>query len=217
MGIGKIALYDPGCADARAVRGPGIAVAVHWIFWKATPRSVDTFFRRGQLVSASLYSLGHGGNDAQKTMGIIFALLVATAVAQPDSVAKPSAETPADAAPIIFNEPPDHKKFPTEVVLACHLAMGLGTLFGGWRIVKTMGQASSVCGPSMVSVPRPAPRPPSCYGGPRHSGQHHAHDHGGHRRRRFPEATQCRGAGGSPGRSCGRGSSRFRAPRLFQH
>jgi PiT family inorganic phosphate transporter len=97
-----------------------IAVAVAWIFRRATPRRVDYLFRRGQLVSAALYSLGHGGNDAQKTMGIIFVLLIAasqggTAFATPGEV-------------------------PTEVVLACHLAMGIGTLFGGWRIVKTMGQ-----------------------------------------------------------------------------
>src|SRR5205814_1599660 len=58
--------------------GLTIAVAVHWIFCKARPRFVDTFFRRGQLVSAALYSLGHGGNDAQKTMGIIFVLLLAS-------------------------------------------------------------------------------------------------------------------------------------------
>ena len=87
------------------IAGLAMAVAVHWIFWKATPRSVDTFFRRGQLVSASLYSLGHGGNDAQKTMGIIFALLVATAAAQPDSVARAEAAS-AEDAPVIFNTPP---------------------------------------------------------------------------------------------------------------
>jgi inorganic phosphate transporter, PiT family len=102
------------------VTGVLIATAVHWIFRRASPRSVDKFFRRGQLVSAALYSLGHGGNDAQKTMGIILLLLIAASqggsrFATPETV-------------------------PTEVVLGCHLAMGLGTLFGGWRIVKTMGQ-----------------------------------------------------------------------------
>ena len=81
---------------------------------------MDTIFRRGQLVSAALYSLGHGGNDAQKTMGIILALLV-------------SASQGVEAFPT-----PQH--VPTEVVVACYVAMGLGTLFGGWRIVKTMGQ-----------------------------------------------------------------------------
>ena len=81
---------------------------------------MDRWFRRGQLLSASLYSLGHGGNDAQKTMGIIFMLLIA-----------------ASQGGATFATP---KEVPTEVVLACQAAMGLGTLFGGWRIVKTMGQ-----------------------------------------------------------------------------
>lgn len=97
-----------------------IAVAVMWIFRRATPRRVDSTFRRGQLLSAALYSLGHGGNDAQKTMGVIFLLLIG-----------------ASQGGSAFSAPPD---VPTEVVLACHLAMALGTLFGGWRIVKTMGQ-----------------------------------------------------------------------------
>src|SRR5437764_830116 len=74
----------------------------------------------GQFFSAAFFSLGHGGNDAQKTMGIIFVLLLAA-----------SRQTGAFTAP---------EKVPLEVVLACHLAMGLGTFFGGWRIVKTMGQ-----------------------------------------------------------------------------
>ena len=125
-GIGKTTLMIVLAPTLGLIAGLAIAVAVHWIFWKATPRGVDKFFRRGQLVSASLYSLGHGGNDAQKTMGIIFALLLATYA--------------ANAAPDAFAEEPTHARFPTEVVLACHLAMGLGTLFGGWRIVKTMGQ-----------------------------------------------------------------------------
>src|SRR5262245_21176994 len=96
--------------------GLAIAVAVMWTFRRTTPRNVDKFFRRGQLVSAALYSLGHGGNDAQKTMGIILLLLV------------------------INGALPSKAHVPTEVVLACHVAMGVGTLFGGWRIVKTMGQ-----------------------------------------------------------------------------
>ena len=106
--------------------GFGIAVAVYWIFRNARPRSVDTIFRRGQLLSAALYSLGHGGNDAQKTMGIILLLLMS---AVPE-------------APSAFADGTEVKKMevPTEVVLGCHLAMGLGTLMGGWRIVKTMGQ-----------------------------------------------------------------------------
>jgi PiT family inorganic phosphate transporter len=100
--------------------GMMIAVAVSWLFRHASPRRVDWLFRRGQLLSAAFYSLGHGGNDAQKTMGIIFVLLLAT------------------GAPLATHE--GKAQVPTEVVLACHAAMGLGTLFGGWRIVKTMGQ-----------------------------------------------------------------------------
>jgi inorganic phosphate transporter, PiT family len=89
--------------------------AVFWIFRRATPAKVDRWFRRGQLVSAALYSLGHGGNDAQKTMGIITVLLFSTGYLGQE-----------------FH-------VPLWVVLSCHAAMGLGTLSGGWRIVKTMG------------------------------------------------------------------------------
>jgi PiT family inorganic phosphate transporter len=92
-----------------------LMVAVFWIFRRFTPARVDALFRRGQLVSAALYSLGHGGNDAQKTMGIITVLLYANGML---------GET--------FH-------VPLWVVLACHAAMALGTLSGGWRIVRTMG------------------------------------------------------------------------------
>lgn len=119
-GIGKTVVFIFLAPLIGLVTGLVIAVAVYWLFRKATPRRVDRTFRRGQLLSAALYSLGHGGNDAQKTMGVIFALLVA-----------------ASANGAAFARPND---VPTEVVLACHTAMGIGTLFGGWRIVKTMGQ-----------------------------------------------------------------------------
>jgi len=169
--------------------GLGIAIAVYWIFQHARPRSVDTIFRRGQLVSAALYSLGHGGNDAQKTMGIIFVLLIAAtqtnrnlewrdryAVTEasfkalkdlPEKQRVPN-EVQAKLTPlqdVYFTKyddfkaelvkvlpatelktyearivkVSDHSQVPTEMVLLCHLAMGLGTLMGGWRIVKTMG------------------------------------------------------------------------------
>src|SRR5687767_9998266 len=95
-------------------------VAVHWIFRRVSPHSVDRFFRKGQLVSAALYSLGHGGNDAQKTMGIITAVLVAGGLL---------GSGPGGALPEI----------PTWVVLSAHAAIALGTLSGGWRIVHTMG------------------------------------------------------------------------------
>jgi inorganic phosphate transporter, PiT family len=119
-GIGKTMAFILLAPLIGMVTGLAIAVAVAWLFRWASPRHVDKLFRRGQLLSASLYSLGHGGNDAQKTMGIIFVLLIAA--------------SQGDAA---FKTP---TQVPTEVVLACHTAMGFGTLFGGWRIVKTMGQ-----------------------------------------------------------------------------
>jgi PiT family inorganic phosphate transporter len=102
------------------ILGFSIMVAILWIFRKFSPDRVDRIFRKGQLMSAALYSLGHGGNDAQKTMGIITAVLVAGNQLQ----------TGADGA-----LPP----IPLWVVLSCHAAIALGTLSGGWRIVHTMG------------------------------------------------------------------------------
>jgi inorganic phosphate transporter, PiT family len=92
-----------------------LMTAASLFFFRSTPRKVDMWSRRMQFVSASLYSLGHGGNDAQKTMGIIAVLLF--------------------SAGMLGGE----FHVPLWVVLSCHAAMGLGTLFGGWRIVKTMG------------------------------------------------------------------------------
>ena len=92
-------------------------VAVSWICRRSSPLRVDNWFRRLQLVSAGLYSLGHGGNDAQKTIGIIWMLLIASGHA-----------AASDSMP------------PAWVIWCCYLAIGAGTLFGGWRIVKTMGQ-----------------------------------------------------------------------------
>jgi PiT family inorganic phosphate transporter len=89
--------------------------AVHWAFWKKTPSQVDHIFRKGQLLSAALYSLGHGSNDAQKTMGIVAGLLFSAGML-------------------------DHFYVPLWVRLSCCGAIALGTMFGGWRIVKTMGQ-----------------------------------------------------------------------------
>ncbi|MGI9054696.1 MAG: inorganic phosphate transporter [Pyrinomonadaceae bacterium] len=95
-------------------------VAVYWIFHRVSVKKVDKVFRIGQLFSAAAFSLGHGGNDAQKTMGIITIVLVAGGFLQ---------MTPAGKLPEI----------PLWVVLTAHAAIGLGTLSGGWRIVKTMG------------------------------------------------------------------------------
>lgn len=122
-GIGLICLFIVLAPLIGFILGSGIAIAVMWIFRYFTAAKVDRIFRGGQLVSAALFSLGHGGNDAQKTMGIIFVLLIAS------SNYGDNFPTPATV--------------PTEVVLACHFAMGLGTLMGGWKIVKTMGQRIS--------------------------------------------------------------------------
>ncbi len=97
--------------------GSIIMLIVSWTFVKSTPRKVDTWFRRLQLASAAAYSLGHGGNDAQKTMGIIWMLLIAAGYV-----------SASDTHP------------PAWVIISCYAAIAFGTLFGGWRIVKTMGQ-----------------------------------------------------------------------------
>jgi inorganic phosphate transporter, PiT family len=90
-------------------------VAVSWIFFRRSPYVVDQWFRRLQLVSSALYSIGHGSNDAQKTMGLIWLMLISAGVTSRDHL-------------------------PFWVVASCYTAMSMGTLFGGWRIVKTMGQ-----------------------------------------------------------------------------
>jgi inorganic phosphate transporter, PiT family len=97
--------------------GSLMMVAVAWICRRVRPSRVDKWFRRLQLVSAGAYSLGHGGNDAQKTIGIIWMLLLATGYA-----------AAGDKSP------------PSWVIWSCYGAIGAGTMFGGWRIVKTMGQ-----------------------------------------------------------------------------
>ena len=93
----------------------GLVLTVSWFFVRSTPLAVDGYFRICQFASASALSLGHGGNDAQKTMGIIAALLFSQGLLGGEFYV------------------------PLSVVLACQAAMGLGTLFGGWRIVRTMG------------------------------------------------------------------------------
>jgi PiT family inorganic phosphate transporter len=97
--------------------GSMMMVIVAWAFRRSRPSRVDKWFRRLQLVSAGAYSLGHGGNDAQKTIGIIWMLLIATGYT-----------AAVDKSP------------PMWVIVCCYTAIGAGTMFGGWRIVKTMGQ-----------------------------------------------------------------------------
>jgi PiT family inorganic phosphate transporter len=120
----KVIVWDGVTKTAAAIIGSpalGFVLAlvlvllVSWIFVRVRPAAVDRVFRSLQFVSASLYSLGHGGNDAQKTMGIIAVLLYAHAGGQGGF------------------------SVPLWVVLSCQTAMALGTLFGGWRIVHTMG------------------------------------------------------------------------------
>ena len=105
------------------VLGIALMISVSWLWVRSTPRRVDRWFRRLQLVSAALYSIGHGGNDAQKTMGIIWMLLLS-------------------AGTLGANDP-----LPLWVVFACYGTIAIGTLFGGWRIVKTMGQKITLLKP----------------------------------------------------------------------
>jgi PiT family inorganic phosphate transporter len=123
VGIGAIVWSGVGKTAAAIVLSPltGLAIALmlvlflSWAFLRVAPARVDGIFRRAQFVSASLYSLGHGGNDAQKTMGIIAALLAA------------------------HGQLSGAFHVPFWVVVSCNGAMALGTLLGGWRIVRTMG------------------------------------------------------------------------------
>jgi PiT family inorganic phosphate transporter len=98
------------------ILGGLLLVVVSWLFRRAAPRRIDRWFRRLQLFSAAAYSLGHGGNDAQKTIGIIWVLLIAAGTLGPKD------------------------EVPIWVIVSCYVAIALGTFFGGWRIVKTMGQ-----------------------------------------------------------------------------
>ncbi len=122
---GTAPLLAPGIIKAAAfiivspllgmLLGALLMLLVSWICFRQTPRRVDRWFRRLQLVSSAAYSLGHGSNDAQKTMGIIWLLLISAGVTGKDHL-------------------------PAWVIISCYIAIGLGTMFGGWRIVKTMGQ-----------------------------------------------------------------------------
>lgn len=96
-------------------------LCVYWLNRHSNPGHVDKSFRKYQLFSAALYSIGHGANDAQKTMGVILALMIAAGAIEPSS-------------PLSLHNPET-----AWIIVTCHLAMSLGTAFGGWRIVKTMG------------------------------------------------------------------------------
>jgi inorganic phosphate transporter, PiT family len=116
-GIWKTVIFIFVSPTLGFILGSLMMVIVSNVFRSTRPSRVDKWFRRLQLVSAGAYSLGHGGNDAQKTIGIIWMLLIATGYVAVGATSPPG-----------------------WVVIACYLAIGLGTMFGGWRIVKTMGQ-----------------------------------------------------------------------------
>ncbi|MDQ7989273.1 MAG: inorganic phosphate transporter [Candidatus Dactylopiibacterium sp.] len=115
-GIAKVVAFIVISPMLGVLLGSLMMLAVSWICVNKTPMKVDRWFRRLQLVSAGAYSLGHGGNDAQKTIGIIWLLLLAGGYLQPG------------------------EEVPNWVIITCYTAIGLGTLFGGWRIVRTMGE-----------------------------------------------------------------------------
>ena len=115
-GITKTVIFIFVSPILGLILGVTLGTAVYWVCRKSTPGKVDHLFRKGQLLSAALYSMGHGANDAQKTMGIIASLLFSAGLLQGE-----------------FH-------VPFYVVLLCQTAIALGTMFGGWRIVKTMGQ-----------------------------------------------------------------------------
>jgi inorganic phosphate transporter, PiT family len=120
QGFLKIVPYIVIAPIIGLILGRLMMMLVYAIFRKASPRGVDRFFRRGQLISASIFSFSHGMNDAQKTMGIILALLISANY------------YPATTAGVKTH-------VPLWVILSCHAAIALGTYFGGWRIVKTLG------------------------------------------------------------------------------
>ena len=115
-GVGKTVLFIFVSPLMGFVLGGLLLVMVSWISRKSSPSRIDRWFRRLQLASAGAYSLGHGGNDAQKTIGIIWVLLIAA------------------------NVPGAKETVPAWVIVSCYVAIALGTFVGGWRIVKTMGQ-----------------------------------------------------------------------------
>jgi len=114
-GIVKTAVFIVVSPLLGMTLGALLMIGVSWACVRSAPRKVDARFRRLQLLSSAAYSIGHGSNDAQKTMGIIWLLLISAGVTTKESL-------------------------PIWVILGCYIAMALGTMFGGWRIVKTMGQ-----------------------------------------------------------------------------
>ncbi|MCC6932605.1 MAG: inorganic phosphate transporter [Deltaproteobacteria bacterium] len=121
--VGKTVEFIPLAPLIGLILGASIMIMVYRIFRRWRPNRVDRLFRKLQLVSAALYSLGHGGNDAQKTMGIIVALLVAAG----------AFDKGTELSLTDFST--------AWIIIACHTAMAIGTAFGGWKIIKTMGMS----------------------------------------------------------------------------
>jgi PiT family inorganic phosphate transporter len=115
-GLGKTLVFILVAPVLGFLLGGFLMVSISWLCNSMAPRKVDKVFRRLQLLSAAAYSIGHGGNDAQKTIGIIWMLLLAAGITHAD------------------------ESVPVWVIAACYTSMGVGTMFGGWRIVRTMGQ-----------------------------------------------------------------------------
>ena len=122
--IGVVAVFIVLSSLIGFVLGTALMVATSWICRKKAPRSVDSTFRLLQLLSAALYSLGHGLNDAQKTMGIIFALLISQ---------------PALQSWATHDGNPESKHLAWWIILSCHASIALGTYMGGWKVVHTLG------------------------------------------------------------------------------
>ena len=116
-GFGKILIFIVISPFVGFMLGGLLMVLAAWAFRNRSPQQASKWFKNAQLLAAAAYSLGHGGNDAQKTIGIIWMLLIATGYT-----------SPSESLP------------PTWTIVACYIAIAMGTMFGGWRIVKTMGQ-----------------------------------------------------------------------------
>ncbi len=126
-GIIKVAAFIVISPVLGLLIGGLIMLAISWTCFRIAPSRLDRWFRRAQLVTSALYSLGHGANDAQKTMGIIWLLLMSRSLATKDHL-------------------------PLWVMVSCYAAIALGTLMGGWRIIKTMGQKLTPLTPASGSA-----------------------------------------------------------------
>ena len=126
-GIVKVAIFIVLSPMLGLLIGGALMVAISWVCFRIAPSKLDRWFRRSQLLASALYSLGHGSNDAQKTMGIIWLLLMAHGHATQEHL-------------------------PSWVMLSCYAAISFGTLFGGWRIIKTMGQKLARLNPASGSA-----------------------------------------------------------------